>query len=131
MAEYTKVKITRIARSEKDKDGKELISLKNGKPYTKISLKTEQFGDKWLGGFGNTSNSLWKEGDTVDIQVTESNGYLNFNSPRTLLDKKFEKLEARLEKLENILIKKAEAGEIIEQVEEKPEGAVDPDEVVF
>ena len=46
-----RVSITKIYRTDKNKEGQVLMG-RNGKPYTKISIKTKEHGDVWLGGFG-------------------------------------------------------------------------------
>lgn len=76
------VKLTQLHRSDKDKAGNAYVG-KNGRPYTRLGLKTQEHGDKWLSGFGNQTNANWKVGDVVEIEVEEVAGkdgkqYLNF-----------------------------------------------------
>lgn len=75
-----KVTITNIARKSTDKEGNQLKN-KAGKPYTRLSIKTQEHGDKWLSGFSRQDNASWKEGDTVDITVEQKGEYLNFTMP--------------------------------------------------
>lgn len=90
-----KVTLVKVYRSDTNKEGVKLVG-KNGKPYTKIGIKTKEYGDKWLNGFGNFDNKGWNEGDTVDI-ITEQNGdFLNFKTPSQT-----ELLEIRVKKLED------------------------------
>lgn len=74
------VTLTRVYTSDKKKDGTPLIS-KKGKPYTKLSIQTSEYGAAWLSGFQNKSNSGWKEGDKVEIIVEKKGEYLNFSMP--------------------------------------------------
>ena len=76
----TKVTLTSVYRSDKDKNGNKLIS-KQGKPFTRLSIKCQEYGDKWLSGFDNKVTSNWKEGDTVEIEITQNGEYLNFSIP--------------------------------------------------
>lgn len=59
---------------------------KAGKPYTSLRIKTIEYGDRYLSGFGNASNKDWKEGSEVEIIVTETQKddktYLNFETPK-------------------------------------------------
>ena len=91
-----KLLITRIYRSTKDKDGKEL-KTKAGKPYERVSIKTEEYTDKWLSGFGNDNNKEWREGDEVTLEVKEVGQYLNFSTV---------KMEDRLMEMVQDLIKR-------------------------
>lgn len=80
---------------------------KDGKPYTRLAIKTQERGDRYLSGFGNKWNENWKEGDVVEIEVTEATAkdkqgrpYLNFRSVSKLelLEKRIEALEAFVSK---------------------------------
>lgn len=96
-----KVKLTQVYRTRTDKDGNELVN-RNGKPYTRVSIKTEQHGDKWLSGFGNKENSSWDKGDEVEIIVEEKGQWLNFKTPpNTVTRQEFEALEKRVAALES------------------------------
>ena len=97
----TKVHITKIYKSAKDKDGKPLIT-KAGKPYTRLAIQVDddQYKGQWISGFDNYQTKDWKEGDTVEIEITRSGQYINF---RTL--SKLDLLERRVEALEAFITK--------------------------
>lgn len=92
----TKVTLTKVYRSDTDKNGNKLVS-KNGKPYTKVGIKTAQHGEQWLNGFGNFDNRGWNEGDQVLINIEQNGQYLNFSTPG-----QSELLQLCLEKIEGI-----------------------------
>lgn len=75
------VTITKINRTTTDKKG-DALKTKDGRPYTRISLKTDQHEDKWLSGFENADTKSWKQGDSVEIEVTQNGEYLNFKTPK-------------------------------------------------
>lgn len=100
-------KITFIKRDTSDREGNAL-KTKDGRPYTRLSLKVESKGDRYISGFGNKDNENWKIGDEVDIVITESttkdkNGvpYLNFSMSKKE-DVTNEKLELILNALTGI-----------------------------
>jgi hypothetical protein len=72
-----KVEITKIFRTLKDKQGGQL-KTKDGRAYERVSIKTKEYGDKYISGFGNKWNETWKEGDIVDIDIKQKGEYLNF-----------------------------------------------------
>jgi len=94
----TTVTITKIYRSFKDKQGNTLRS-KDGREYEKVAIQTAEYGDKWIGGFGNKSNSYWREGDIVDIIIEENGQFMNFKMPRVWDE--IRDLKKRIEELEN------------------------------
>ena len=62
---------------------------KAGKPYTRMSIKTESCGERYISGFGNKDNEGWNAGTVVEIDIKDStsmdkNGvpYLNFEVPK-------------------------------------------------
>lgn len=69
------VTIKAVSRREK--------TSSSGKPFTSVGLKTVEYGDKWLSGFGNKDNASWKEGDKVTILVEQKGEYLNFTMPNS------------------------------------------------
>src|SRR3990167_30295 len=78
------VKLTKIHRSDKDKNGNPYIG-KTGSPYTRLGIQTLEHGSVWLSGFGNQFNANRKVGDIVDIEVEKVKGkdgkeYLNFKT---------------------------------------------------
>ena len=70
-----KITITAVSRKQR-------TSARTGKPFTSLGLKTQEHGEKWLSGFGNVDNADWKAGDTVEVEIEEKNGYLNFSTPK-------------------------------------------------
>ena len=71
---------------------------KNGKPYTRMSVKVAEHGEKWISGFESPVNKGWKEGDVVAMVIKENGEYLNFEVPKPA-DKIDEKLEKVLNEL--------------------------------
>lgn len=131
---YTKVKLTKVFRDHKNKDTKQPLISKDGNPYSKVAIKTEQHGEKWLSGFGNSANYFWKKGDTVEVEITETaGGFLNFTNEGTMLDVMFKALELRVLKLERSLNKKVESGEAVGDVDfnKKETETIDPEDIPF
>lgn len=103
-------KLTFVKRTDSDQQGNALIS-KQGKPYTRVSIKIESKGDRYISGFGSKENEAWKVGDEVEISITESsskdkNGqpYLNFTVPKKE-DRTLENTELILNRLVGISLK--------------------------
>lgn len=73
-----KVTLTFVKRTER--------TSAKGKPYTSLSIKTIEHGEKFLSGFGSKDNAYWKEGEKVEITVNEvlkdGKTYLNFETPK-------------------------------------------------
>lgn len=100
-------KLTFVKRTDTDAKGDALVS-KQGKPYTRVSIKVESKGDRYISGFGNQGNAEWKVGDEVDITITESDTkdktgkpYLNFSQPKKQ-ENNSEQMEIILNKLTGI-----------------------------
>ena len=78
------VKLTKVYRTDKDKEGKPLMTKgtpdRPSRSYTRLGIKTQEHGDKWLSGFENRESANWQEGDTVDIEVEPNGQYLNFKT---------------------------------------------------
>lgn len=68
------VTLTQVSRKQK-------TSTKTGKPFESLGIKCQEYGDKWLSGFGRADNKDWKAGDKVEITVIEKGEYLNFEMP--------------------------------------------------
>lgn len=130
---YTKVKLTRIFRDDKQKNSKLPLISKEGNPYNKIAIQTEQYGEKWLSGFGNSANYFWRKGDIVEIEVTPNGEFLNFTNESTMLDRMLKAMEVRIMKLERSLNKKVEAGEAVGDVDfnKKETETIDPEDIPF
>jgi hypothetical protein len=73
-----KLTLTRVFTTDKTKEGTPLIS-KKGIPYTKMSVKCVEYGDKWISGFKNKQNADWKEGMVVEAIITPNGEYINFS----------------------------------------------------
>ncbi len=101
MNEIKKVTLTAVYRNTTDKAGNPLKSAK-GIPYTKLSFKCKEYGDKYVGGFGNKANESWKQGDTVEVIIKENGQYLNFEMPKEvdMATERITKLEARVTTLD-------------------------------
>ena len=80
---------------------KEEISKKTNKPYTRLAIKTKEYPDKWISGFGNKHNSEWKQGDSVDVNVIEKGEYLDFEMINS--DTRIDILEQRIKVLEDFV----------------------------
>lgn len=75
MAKLTLTNVTRTQRT----------SRRTGKDYTSLSLKSVEYGERFINGFGNKDNMAWKSGDIVDLEIKEvekdGKKYLNFEMP--------------------------------------------------
>lgn len=80
MENLTKVHITRVYTTNKDKQGNPLMGSKGA--YTRLSIQTQEHGATWISGFQNQSNANWKEGDEVEIIIKQNGQYLNFETPK-------------------------------------------------
>lgn len=78
----SKATLTKVYTSDKDKNGVAFIAKASGRPYSKMSIKCVEHGDKWLSGFKGKENEFWKEGDVVDIIVKQNGEYLNYDVPK-------------------------------------------------
>ena len=92
-----KLKLERITHYEKDKDGKQLIN-RNGKPYSRCVIQTA---DKKYSGFGSQITRGWKEGEIVEVEVTQNGQYLNFSIPKPKVVDPFE-FQALVVRVENL-----------------------------
>jgi len=72
-----KLVITKIYRSTKDKNGKDFVN-KDGNPYERVAIRCQEYGERWLSGFGARWNEYWKEGSAIDVEVEPKGEYLNF-----------------------------------------------------
>lgn len=97
-----KYKLTYLNSTNLDKAGN-VLKTKDGRPYSRVTIKTAEYGDKYLSGFENAVTKSWKVGDEVEIMVEEKGGangvvYLNFSTPKKD-DEVNQKLEQILNKL--------------------------------
>ena len=60
----------------------------SGENYTSVSIKSKEYGDKYLSGFGNKDDQNWKVGDVVEVLVKQvlkdGKEYLNFEMPKNV-----------------------------------------------
>lgn len=49
-----------------------------GESFKNLSIYTQEYGDKALSGPINAVSEKWKEGDVVEVTVTENGKFLNF-----------------------------------------------------
>lgn len=77
---------------------------KAGKPFVSLGLKTKEYADKWLSGFGGDENSHWQAGDTVDIEIEQKGEYLNFKTNKINQVSKGEANDSRVFNLLNLKI---------------------------
>lgn len=78
----SKITLTRVYASDKDKNGVPFVAKTTGRPYKKMSVKCIEHGDKWLSGFQGRENEFWKEGDVVDVIIKQNGEYLNYEVPK-------------------------------------------------
>jgi len=136
-------KITFTKLETTDKNGQPLVG-KNGKPYTRHTLKVESRGDRYISGFMNETTRNWQIGDEVDILITEStatdrngNPYLNWSLPKKE-DKVNDKLEDILNKIVGLTIEVRAMNEFVRGKSAKvdaqvgyPTEDINPDDVPF
>lgn len=136
-------KLTYLKRDTTDREGNALTT-KDGRPYTRMSIKVDSKGDRYVSGFGTSENAGWKVGDEVDITIVEAaakdkNGrpYLNFSMPKKE-DKIDDKLEMILNRIVSIKLELAAIRSFVEPKkksyeteEQPPDDEVDPDLVPF
>lgn len=98
------VTITKLFITDKNRDGKPFKD-KNGKPFWKISIKTDKTGNDWYSSLAFKQDDellQLKEGDEKLLTFTEEEGYKNFKLPSKydVLDAKLDELNHRVLKLE-------------------------------
>ncbi len=96
-----KIKLTRISR-------KDQVSKTSGKPYVSLGLQCNEYGDKWLSGFGGKENMNWNVGDEVEVVVEQKGEYLNFSMPKPAdqiaeMQKNNSLLEAKIDAIHDTL----------------------------
>lgn len=120
------MKITALYINTTKKDGTALIS-QYGKPFWKVSIKTDQYGDKYIYGNIYKEDELptWKVGDEVKLEVTQNGDFLNFKVPT-----KNDGLEGRVQVLENqmkTMFEMMKVKMIHSEMDEQMERAVEAD----
>ena len=111
-------KLTDIRQITTDRAGVPLRT-RDGRLYTRLLIKAENYGNQWISGFANKQNYNWKVGDLVNIEIQEvqKNGqtYLNFRT-----QDRIDLLEARIATLE-IQIRNLMGDKVAPHKEEQPE----------
>lgn len=83
--ETTKLTLTKVTRLTKDKAGQPLVT-KDNRPYTRLLINCQEYGQNVLSGFDNEGTKSWTEGTIVDVIVTKvikgDKEYLNFAIPK-------------------------------------------------
>lgn len=99
-----KLTITKVYRSNKDKKGN-LLKTSDGREYTRLAIKTKEYGDRYVSGFGNDKNSSWNVGDTVEVVIEQKGEYLNFSMPKEkdVLTERIDVLEKKVKELEHTI----------------------------
>ena len=97
MEKIEKHRLTNIQRFDKDRDGKPL-KTKDNRTYTRLRFQTEEYGEKWVSGFGNAQNQGWEVGSEVEVIIYEKDGYLNFAQPK-VQDISLERIEGKLNQI--------------------------------
>lgn len=95
-----KITLTKVYRTNRDKQGN-LLKTKDGRPYERISIRTQEHGDKWISGFSAPWNDNWNEGDVINANVETRGDYLNFSKIDPMED-----FESRLKALEAVVFNK-------------------------
>ena len=98
-----RVKILKLYRNDKDKQGNPL-KTKDGRPYTRIRMQTDQHGEALVSGFQNAQSAKWEVGQEVDVDVTQNGEYLNFSVPKAE-EVKLDGLEAKIEELTTLCLR--------------------------
>ena len=128
---------------------KEQISKKTNKPFTSLSIKTKEHGDRFLSGFGSKETQGWREGDVIELDVTESDKldklgkpYLNWKLPNRedKVIERFSKIEFSLAKHDSQIrelrefirgkfqiIGPIEVNKLKEKIELNSDGSLPPD----
>lgn len=95
------LKIVRVFVSDKKKDGTAIVDFR-GNPARKVSIKTENYPEKWLYSFPSSKQDdpifSITEKTAIKAIVWENNGFMNFKLPS-----KTDLLEARIERIEEHL----------------------------
>lgn len=96
----------------------------SGENYTSVSIKSKEYGDKYLSGFGNKDNQNWKVGDVVEVLVKQvlkdGKEYLNFEMPKNVT--KSQNNSEVLHQIEVLKTKISRLSALIERLYEKSFG---------
>lgn len=136
-------KITELKKYTTKPDGTPLVSAKTGRPYTRLTIKTDVTGDDWVAGFDGADTKNWKVGDDIEIDVTKNGQYSNFSVPKKgavdgqLLKDVYDNTETILNKMVGQGIKLDKILELLEPKKkvtndiEYPTDEPNPDDVPF
>lgn len=73
-----KLTLTNVTRTPR-------TSQRTGKDFTSLSIKSVEYGDRFISMFGNKDNMAWKAGDVVEVTIKEvekdGKKYLNGEMP--------------------------------------------------
>lgn len=89
----------------------------------KVGIKTAEHGDSWLSTFKTKGTENWVEGMTVEVEVSEKGGFLNFNpivkaGASTATQTAYATaLEARVKALEDKVFGVAKPAEVVAEEE--------------
>lgn len=131
-------KITALKKYTTKPDGTPLVSAKTGRPYTRLTIKTDVTGDDWVSGFDGAETKNWVIGSDVEIDVTKNGQYSNFAVPKKgavdgqLLKDVYDNTETILNKLVGQQIKLEQILELLQpkkiksQIEDYPEDNNEP-----
>lgn len=108
-----KVTLTQVRRYTTGRDGMPLIG-KNGKPYERVQIQTQQHGQQWLSGFGGLTTSRWAPGAVVDIEVKQGVS----NTGQTRLD--FSVPNAQNQLAQRVSVLEAQVRQLMGQSQAKP-----------
>lgn len=75
-------KITALKKYITKPDGTPLVSTKTGRPYTRLTIKTDVTGDDWVSGFDGADTKNWAIGSDIEIDVTKNGQYSRFSVPK-------------------------------------------------
>lgn len=126
------VRILKVFKSDKTKDGT-LFKDKNGKPFYKIAIKTDKFGEDWYSclAFGKDDPVMnLKEGDEKTLNVWQDGQWKNFKLPSKLdiLEDRVTAIERKLNSLTSAGTKVPDFSEVDEV---PPVNAFNDEEIPF
>jgi len=65
-----KLTLTKISYTDKKADGSQCVTV-NGKPFYRVGLKAQQYGDRWINGLVFGDPPAWREGQEVQLEIKE------------------------------------------------------------
>lgn len=128
------VRITKVFKTDRPKGSQTPFKSKNGKPFWKVGILTDKFGDMWYSTLAfSQEDEVYKleAGDEKTIKIWEENGFKNFKLPT-----KTDLLEIRVENIEKWIrdqVKKTDQttsdGKPMPNFEKAKEYSTPPDEI--